>query len=68
MDFFSETAFEERRHFIIDFYAKGVANIVEHDTYLSREDLDIFVTSAANKITEQILTLEQNNNDEHFLS
>lgn len=61
VDFFSETAFEDRRRFIIDFYAKGVANIVEHDTYLSREDLDIFVTSAADKITEQISELEQNN-------
>lgn len=54
MDFFSETAFEERRQFILDFYAEGVANIEEHSTYLSKEELDMFVTSTVNEIIIQI--------------
>ncbi len=54
VDFFAENAFEERRRFILDFYADGVANIEEHSTYLSKEELDVFVTSAANEIITQI--------------
>lgn len=54
IDFFPETAFEERRQFVLDFYADGVANIVERDTYLSKEELDMFVISAANEIAAQI--------------
>lgn len=54
LDFFPETAFEERRQFILDFYADGAANIVEHNTYLSQEDMDRFVISAANEIAAQI--------------
>lgn len=54
LDFFPETAFEERRQFILDFYADGVANIVEHDAYLSKEDMDRFVLSAASEIAAQL--------------
>ena len=54
LDFFSETAFEERRQFILDFYADGVANVVERGTYLSKEDMDAFVVSAANEIAAQV--------------
>ena len=54
MDIFPETAFEERRQFILDFYADGAANIEEHSTYLSKEELDVFVTSAVNEIITQI--------------
>ncbi|MDE6219236.1 MAG: hypothetical protein K2G51_02180 [Lachnospiraceae bacterium] len=54
VDFFSENAFAERRRFILDFYANGVANIVEHDTYLSKEELDRFVLSSAAEIAERI--------------
>ena len=54
LDIFSETAFEERRQFILDFYADGVANVVERDTYLSKEDMDAFVISAANEIIQRI--------------
>lgn len=54
IDFFPETAFEERRQFVLDFYADGVANVVEHDTYLSKEELDGFVVSAADEITAQL--------------
>lgn len=61
LNFFSETAFEERRRFILNFYTEGVANIVEHDTYLAKEELDTFVILAANKIVRQISELEQNN-------
>lgn len=54
IDFFPETAFEERRQFVLDFYEDGVANVVEHDTYLSKEELDAFVISAADEITAQL--------------
>lgn len=54
VDFFSENAFEERRSFILSFYADGVANIEEHYTYLSKEELDVFVTSAVNEIITQL--------------
>lgn len=50
LDFFPKNAFEERRKFVLDFYADGVANVVEHDTYLSKAELDAFVTSAADEI------------------
>lgn len=57
LDFFSETAFEERRHFILTFYADGAANVVWRDTYLSMEELDCFVASAADEITHYIQSL-----------
>lgn len=50
VDFFPENAFKERRRFILEFYENGVANIVEHDTYLSKVELDCFVISAAEEI------------------
>lgn len=50
LDFFPETAFEERRQFILDFYADGVANVTERPTYLSKEEIDAFVSSAADEI------------------
>ncbi len=56
LDFFPESAFEERRQFILDFYADGVANLVEHDTYLSKEDMDAFVSSAASEIAARLQT------------
>lgn len=58
VDFFSENAFAERRQFILEFYANGVANIEEHSTYLSKEDLDRFVTSAVNEIITQLCSHE----------
>ena len=54
VDFFSENAFAERRLFILNFYENGVANIEEHSTYLSKEELDVFVNSAVNEIIAQI--------------
>ena len=54
VDFFSENAFAERRLFIMKFYADGVANIEEHNTYLSKEELDAFVDSAVNEILAQL--------------
>ncbi len=59
VNFFSETAFEERRQFILDFYTEGVANIEEHSTYLSKEELNMFVTSTANEIITQISVKEK---------
>ena len=52
--FFSENAFAERRLFILSFYENGVANIKENSTYLSKEELDVFVISAVNEIIAQI--------------
>ena len=57
LDIFSETAFEERRQFILDFYADGAANVAERDTYLSKEELDTFVISAAKEIAQTIRPL-----------
>lgn len=57
LDFFSETAFEERRHFILDFYARGAANVAARDTYLSMEDLDCFVASTVDGIIHYIQSL-----------
>lgn len=54
VDFFSENAFAERRQFILDFYANGAANVVEHDTYLSKAELDYFVNSAADEIIDSL--------------
>ena len=54
VDFFPENAFEERRRFILDFYTNGTANIVEHNTYLSKEELDHFVLSCAKEITDRL--------------
>lgn len=51
IDIFAKDAFEKRRVFILDFYAKGVANVAERATYLSQKDLGRFVASA----TEEIL-------------
>ena len=59
VDFFSENAFAERRLFILNFYENGVANIEEHSTYLSKEELDVFVNSAVNEIIAQIRDYEE---------
>lgn len=61
VNFFSENAFEERRHFILDFYARGVADIVEHETYLAKEELDHFVLSAAKEIADYFRRIPQYN-------
>lgn len=50
IDIFAKDAFEKRRVFILDFYAKGVANVAERATYLSQKDLDRFVASADEEI------------------
>ena len=62
VDFFPENAFAERRLFIMKFYADGVANIEEHSTYLSKEELDVFVTSAVNEIIAQLHVYLNNRN------
>ena len=62
VDFFPENAFAERRLFIMKFYADGVANIEEHSTYLSKEELDVFVTSTVNEIIAQLHVYLNNRN------
>lgn len=57
IDFFSKNAFEERRQFILSFYANGAANIVEHETYLSKEEWNHFVPSAAREIADRFRQL-----------
>ncbi len=53
VDFFAEDAFEQRRQFITGFYRDGVSRIKERETYLSMEELDIFVASATTRILAQ---------------
>lgn len=53
LDFFSENAFLERKSFIIDFYTEGVKNIVEHETYLQKEELNHFVDLCVDEIINQ---------------
>lgn len=50
LDFFDEDAFIKRRSYIKEFYRAGIENLVEHETYLSNEDLNAFVISATNEI------------------
>lgn len=57
VDFFSETAFEERRHFILNFYKEGAAHVAWRETCLSPEDLDCFVTYAADEIMRYVQSL-----------
>lgn len=54
LDFFSEDAFEKRREYILDFYAKGTESIVEHDTYISIHELDQFIDQAVTEILKNI--------------
>lgn len=53
LDFFAEDAIESRKQFIIEFYQKGVNSVTEHETYLTVEALDQFVTYAVSEIIEQ---------------
>jgi len=52
LGFFAEDAFEKRREFITEFYRKGAANIVEHETYLSLGELDAFVKETVCEIAK----------------
>lgn len=53
VDFFAEDAFEKRRQFITGFYREGVSRVKEREFYLSMEELDAFVASAATRILER---------------
>lgn len=50
LDFFSETAFADRRAFIVDFYREGAAKVKEREMYISWEELDTFVNQSAEQI------------------
>ena len=52
LDFFSEDAFEDRKKFIVEFYRKGVETVEERETYISAEELDVFVEHAVEEIIE----------------
>lgn len=58
IDIFPENAFEGRRQFILDFYAEGVASVEERETCLSKEELDVFVASAADEIVARLRELQ----------
>lgn len=49
VEFYTETAIEERKEFILSFYADGVREAEEKETYLSPEELDKFVSDATQK-------------------
>lgn len=50
LDFFGEEAFEQRKQFIAEFYRKGIETVEERETYLSQEELDMFVEHAIAEI------------------
>ena len=51
LDFFSPTAFEERRHFILSFYEDGVSQAVDTShLYLTPQELDAFVLETATQV------------------
>lgn len=54
LDFFSEDAFEQRKQFIVEFYRKGVETVEERETYISPEELDVFVEHAVVEIIEEV--------------
>lgn len=53
LDFFADDSFEKRKQFITAFYNEGAKNVIEHDTYLSMNELDEFVKDAIAKISSQ---------------
>lgn len=52
LDFFAEDAFDLARTRIVGFYNNGVAGVNERPCCLTTEELDSFVSSAAEEITE----------------
>jgi len=55
LDFFAEDAFEQRKRFIVEFDRKGVETVEERETYISLEELDVFVEDAVEEIIKVIL-------------
>ena len=54
VDFFSETAFADRRAWIMDFYREGASAVRERETYLPWAVLDAFVEDAARDVADAI--------------
>lgn len=54
MEFFAEDAFVQRKKFIIEFYREGVEKVKERETYISLDELDIFVEYALEEIIEAV--------------
>lgn len=54
VDFFSETAFADRRAWIMDFYREGASAVRERETYLPWAVLDAFVEDAARGVADAI--------------
>lgn len=53
LDFFAEDAFENRRQYITNFYHEKRDNIYREYPYLNEEEMDQFVSFAAEKIFEE---------------
>ena len=54
VEFFSQTAFADRRAWIMDFYREGAAAVQEREMYLSWAALDAFVEDAAREIVRAL--------------
>ena len=54
LDFFAEDAFVQRKKFIIEFYREGIEKVKERETYISLDELDVFVEYAVEEITEAV--------------
>ena len=54
LEFFAEDAFVQRKKFIIEFYREGVEKVKERETYISLDELDIFVEYALEEIIEAV--------------
>ena len=54
MDIFSESAFDNRRAYIVSFYDEPNANLDREYPYLTREEADIFVEQACAEILEKL--------------
>lgn len=55
IDFFSEDAFDNRRIYITDFYGTKRDKVDREYTYLTKNEMDLFVTTASTKIYQLIL-------------
>ena len=54
VEFFSQTAFADRRAWIMDFFREGAAAVQEREMYLSWAALDAFVEDAAREIVRAL--------------
>lgn len=54
VEFYTETAVEERKEYIVSFYEDSVKTAQERETYISPQTLDAFVSLAANEALDTL--------------